>query len=123
MGRESKPADVITRDYTINLGKAITGVTFKKRARRERSRRCVRANANDRDLSPNRGDGARTCGGEDWAREGAREGKTVANKVFRPSSAKFPAWNVATRGTRRERWTNLETSSTTRRLRSSRKRR
>ena len=29
MGRESKPADVITRDYTINLGKAITGVTFK----------------------------------------------------------------------------------------------
>lgn len=34
MGRESKPADVITRDYTINLGKAITGVTFKKRAPR-----------------------------------------------------------------------------------------
>ena len=34
MGRESKPADVITREYTINLGKAITGVTFKKRAPR-----------------------------------------------------------------------------------------
>jgi len=34
MGRESKPADVITREYTINLGKAITGVKFKKRAPR-----------------------------------------------------------------------------------------
>ena len=43
MGRESKPADVITRDYTINLGKAITGVTFKKRA--PRAVAAVRASA------------------------------------------------------------------------------
>lgn len=34
MGREAKPADVVTREYTINLGKAITGITFKKRAPR-----------------------------------------------------------------------------------------
>lgn len=46
MGRESKPADVITRDYTINLGKAITGVTFKKRA--PRAVAAVRASERER---------------------------------------------------------------------------
>jgi large subunit ribosomal protein L31e len=34
MGRDAKAPDVITREYTINLGKAITGITFKKRAPR-----------------------------------------------------------------------------------------
>ena len=74
MGRESKPADVITREYTINLGKAITGVKFKKRAPRAvaevRSR--PRALARDR---PRRDD--RRCG----ERGGAARWKRVKGNV------------------------------------------
>jgi hypothetical protein len=33
MGRDAKAPDVITREYTINLGKAITGITFKSAPR------------------------------------------------------------------------------------------
>jgi len=62
MGRDAKAPDVITREYTINLGKAITGITFKKRAPRavaavrvSTSRR-ERAIARERPLSPKRSD-------------------------------------------------------------------
>jgi len=53
MGRDAKPADVVTREYTINLGKAITGITFKKRAPRAVaavSERCDAMRANGQAL-------------------------------------------------------------------------
>ena len=59
MGRESKPADVITREYTINLGKAITGVTFKKRAPRAVAAVRARSRARDETL--------------EWMRDATRE--------------------------------------------------
>lgn len=62
MGRDAKAPDVITREYTINLGKAITGITFKKRAPRAvaavrvSTARMERAIARERPLSPKRRD-------------------------------------------------------------------
>lgn len=62
MGRDAKAPDVITREYTINLGKAITGITFKKRAPRAvaavrvSTARMERAIARERLLSPKRSD-------------------------------------------------------------------
>ena len=63
MGRESKPADVITREYTINLGKAITGVTFKKRAPRAVAAVRARSRARDETL--------------EWMRDATREMRKV----------------------------------------------
>jgi hypothetical protein len=61
MGRDAKAPDVITRQYTINLGKAITGITFKKRAPRavaavRVSTAKIERSVRERPLSPKRSD-------------------------------------------------------------------
>ena len=82
MGRESKPADVITREYTINLGKAITGVTFKKRAPRAVAAVRARSRARDETL--------------EWMRDATRErARTRARGRKRDATALI--WSIGMR--------------------------